>query len=87
MAEYTGTGGSRVATPTPQGIGKTIRTVTQWIKKKSQKAWDALTKAEQAIEKAKMKKLKGTASYAKTGLLRDEEKRQKKLKEVASWSD
>lgn len=87
MAEYTGTGGSRVATPTPQGIGKTIRSVSQWIKKKGRKAWDALTKAEQVAIKAKTGKLKGTASYAKSGLLRDQAKKDKKLAEYASWSD
>jgi hypothetical protein len=76
-----------VVAPSPQNIGKTIRSVTQWIKKKSKKAWDALTTAEQKIEKAKMGKVKGTASYAKTGLLRDQKKKDAYLKEVASWSD
>ena len=70
-------------TPSGDAPRSTLRSLTQLIKKIGQKAWDALTSAQKTAQKAKNLKPK----YSKTGLLREEKKRQSKLKEVASWSD
>ncbi len=68
-----------VVTGTPSGDAprSTLRTLTQYIKKIGQKAWDALTSAEKKIQKAKHMK----PTLSKTGLLRAERKRVKKRQE------
>lgn len=72
---------------TPGGIRRHVRSLYQYIKKIGQGAWDKLTEAEKKAARLKHAAKTAKPGYSRTGLLRDEAKRQDKLKQAASYSD